>query len=89
MLSLLFAVLIQDPYEMGRQYGLNRELPMDERVEPNSWYGTPGLRPRDNWLQDRRPPQERWRDRSDPDVELERFEQLFDRRYRLPRRDIP
>ena len=89
MLTLLLALLAQDPYEMGREYGLNRELPMDERLEPGSWYGTPGIRPRNNLLPDRRRPDERYRDRDDRDVELERFEQLFERRVRLPRRDIP
>lgn len=99
MMTLLLAALMttQDPWELGRDRGLNKEAPRDYG-NPGLWYGTPGVRPggdliapildlirRPEGLFDFRP-------RRDPgyvDPDRERFDRIHERGLELRRRDVP
>jgi hypothetical protein len=98
MLTLLLAALLtQDPAELARDRGLNKERPRDH-ANPGLWYGQPGVRPggdliapilelirRPEGLFDFRP-------RRDPGYEnadLERFNRIYEQGLELPRRDVP
>ena len=98
MVLLLTALMTpQDPAELARDRGLNKELPRDHG-NPGVWYGTPGVRPGGDLIRPileliRRPDGLfDFRPRRDPgyeDADLERFNRIYERGLALPRRDIP
>ena len=99
MIILLLAVLTttQDPWELGRDRGLNKEIPRDYG-NPGLWYGTPGVRPGDDLIGPIRRLNRRpeglydFHPRRDPgyqDPDLERFNRIYERGLELPRRDVP
>ncbi|HEX7899559.1 MAG TPA: hypothetical protein VF950_17455 [Planctomycetota bacterium] len=98
MWILLLAVLAtQDPWDLGRDRGLNKEQPRDYG-NPGLWYGTPGVVPGNDLI---RPVRELVRDpdrlldfrpRKIPgyqDPELQRFNRIYERGLELPRRELP
>lgn len=96
LILFLTALLGQDPYELARDRGLNRELPRLE--DPGLWYGTPGVEPGNDLIGPlreliRRPEGLRdFRPRKIPgyvDPDLERFNRLYERGVELPRTEIP
>lgn len=97
MILLLAALMTpQDPWELGRDRGLNKELPRDSG-NPGLWYGTPGVRPGGDLIRPildliRRPEGIfDFRPRRDPgyeDADLERFNRVYERGLELPRREL-
>ena len=94
---LLAALTTQDPWEQGRDRGLNKELPRDYG-NPGLWYGTPGVMPGNDLIgplrELNRDPHRLFdfRPRRLPgteDPELKRFNQYYERGLQLPRRDMP
>lgn len=92
----LSVLLAQDPYELARDRGLNRELPRLD--DPGLWYGTPGVRPGYDLIGPLRELNRRpeglldFRPRKDPgyvDPDLRRFDRLYERGVELPRTEVP
>jgi hypothetical protein len=96
LILFLTALLSQDPYELGRDRGLNKELPRLD--DPGSWYGTPGVRPGNDLIGPLRELIRRpeglpdFRPRKVPgyvDPDLERFNRIYERGLELPRTEVP